>query len=129
MRSPPRWISAAGAASSTSAGSTPASGGLGSPLTAPPRPVRSAPPARWPGNLAPHRIRVNTVVPGAIQVAAENNLPARYRARPDDQIARQCVPRRGPPEDVAAAVAYLAGPSASFITGKSLHIDDGRQLH
>ncbi|MEU6164851.1 hypothetical protein [Streptomyces tanashiensis] len=30
---------------------------------------------------------------------------------------------------MAAAVAFLAGPRPSFITGKSLHIDDGRQLH
>ncbi|MEU3562940.1 MULTISPECIES: hypothetical protein [unclassified Kitasatospora] len=32
---------------------------------------------------------------------------------------------RGHPEDVA----FLAGPSASFITGQSLHVDGGRLLH
>lgn len=79
--------------------------------------------------LGPHGICVNTVLPGAIQVAAENTLPEHHRARPEDQIARQCVPRRGQPEDVAAAVAFLAGPSASFITGQSLHIDGGWVLH
>ncbi|WP_277815711.1 SDR family NAD(P)-dependent oxidoreductase [Streptomyces exfoliatus] len=77
--------------------------------------------------LGPHGICVNTVVPGAIQVAAENNCPP-TRTRPEDQIARQCVPRRGQPEDVAAAIAFLAGPSASFVTGQSLHIDGGWQL-
>ncbi|MFK0297243.1 SDR family NAD(P)-dependent oxidoreductase [Streptomyces sp. NPDC090442] len=79
--------------------------------------------------LGPYGICVNTVLPGAIQVDAENTLPARHRARPEDQIARQCVPRRGQPADVAAAIAFLAGPSASFITGQSLHIDGGWILH
>ncbi|GAA1166043.1 3-oxoacyl-[acyl-carrier protein] reductase [Kitasatospora gansuensis] len=75
--------------------------------------------------LGPHGITVNTVVPGAIQVDAENALPAHHRARPQEQVARQCVPRRGQPEDVAAAVAFFASPAASFISGQSLHIDGG----
>ncbi|MFF2226958.1 3-oxoacyl-ACP reductase FabG [Streptomyces globisporus] len=79
--------------------------------------------------LGPDGICVNTVVPGAIQVDAENTLPAHQRATPAQQIARQCVPRRGQPDDVAAAIAFLAGPSASFITGQSLHIDGGWLLH
>ncbi|MDV9190565.1 SDR family NAD(P)-dependent oxidoreductase [Streptomyces sp. SR27] len=60
--------------------------------------------------LGPYGICVNTVLPGAIQVEAENTLPAQHRARPGDQIKRQCVPRRGRPEDVAALVAFLVGP-------------------
>ncbi|MFD7716277.1 SDR family oxidoreductase [Streptomyces sp. NPDC059814] len=63
--------------------------------------------AREPG---PYGICVNTVMAGGIQVEAENTFPAQHRARPADRIKRQCVPRRGRPEDVAALVAFLVGP-------------------
>ncbi|MCX4986629.1 SDR family oxidoreductase [Streptomyces sp. NBC_00572] len=66
---------------------------------------------------------------GVVDREDVRGTPAHHRARPEDQIARQCVPRRGRPEDVAAAIAFLAGPSASFITGQSSHIDGGWQLH
>jgi len=74
--------------------------------------------------------RSSNCLPGAIQVEAENDLPAHHRARPEDRIRRQCVQCRGRPEDVAAAAAaFLAGPSASFITDQSLHVDGGWILH
>ncbi|MER5485757.1 SDR family oxidoreductase [Streptomyces sp. NPDC002812] len=78
--------------------------------------------------LGPCGIAVKTVLPGAIQVPAENDLPAHHRARPEGQIARQCVPRRGQPEDVAA-ITFLANPNTSFITAQPLTIDGGWMPH
>ncbi|MGW0898045.1 SDR family oxidoreductase [Streptomyces goshikiensis] len=46
--------------------------------------------------LGSYGVCVNTVMPGAIQVEAENAIP-QHRARPEGQIKRQCVPRRGRP--------------------------------
>ncbi|MGZ2355589.1 SDR family oxidoreductase [Streptomyces sp. 372A] len=51
------------------------------------------------------------------------------RHRRSSRCKRQCVPRRGRPEDVAALVALLVSSSGSFITGQSVHVDAGRLLH
>ncbi|MEV0615377.1 SDR family oxidoreductase [Nonomuraea sp. NPDC050404] len=56
--------------------------------------------------------------------------PAPTRTPVAAQIARQCIPRRGQPHDVAAAaVVFFASPTAAFITGQSLHVDGGWLLH
>ena len=79
--------------------------------------------------LGPSGICVNTVVPGAIEVEREQHIPPPDRTPVEVQLGRQCLPRRGQPTDIAAAVTFLAGPGASFITGQSLHVDGGWILH
>ena len=45
-------------------------------------------------------------------------------------MARQIIPlqRMGKPEEVAQAVAFLAGPSAAYITGQVLSVDGGLHM-
>jgi NAD(P)-dependent dehydrogenase (short-subunit alcohol dehydrogenase family) len=74
--------------------------------------------------LGPRGITVNAVSPGAIPTRAEEILPDR-EAYSRYVIEQQCVKRRGTPEDVAASVAFLAGPDATFITGQTLEVCGG----
>ena len=75
--------------------------------------------------LAADGITVNAVAPGAIDTALVRNHP-----RAEDIIARairmQPVKRLGTPEDVAAAVAFLASDDAAFVSGDVLHVTGGR---
>jgi NAD(P)-dependent dehydrogenase (short-subunit alcohol dehydrogenase family) len=67
-------------------------------------------------------LRVNTVLPGPIRTAAWDDLTAADRER---SAAATAAGRLGTPEEVAAAVAFLASPQASYITGASLVVDGG----
>lgn len=75
-------------------------------------------------------IRVNCVNPGPADTPWVQRLlaaapdPAAERAALE---ARQPTGRLVPPEDIAAAIAYLAGPSAESVTGTSLAVDGGTQ--
>jgi len=69
-------------------------------------------------------VTVNAVVPGFIRKDAGAHRaidPAALAA----QTAHIPLGRIGLPEDVAAAVAFLASPAAAYITGQSLHVDGG----
>lgn len=75
-------------------------------------------------------IRVNAVRPGAIDTAKLQEGFARWGA--DVALERRAVlesrtplRRIGEPEEIAAAIAFLAGPEASFITGSTLVVDGG----
>lgn len=67
-------------------------------------------------------LRVNTVLPGPILTAAWDPVSADDRRR---SVAGTVAGRFGTPEEVAAAVAFLASPEAAYITGASLVVDGG----
>ncbi len=72
--------------------------------------------------LAPSHIRVNCVAPGVIRTDMLNELPQSLLP----QLAEQTpMGRLGTPEDIAAAVAFLASSEADFITGQVLTCDGG----
>jgi glucose 1-dehydrogenase len=74
--------------------------------------------------LAPHRIRVVNVGPGAIATPINQALI-------DNEVMRRAVEieipwgRLGKPEEIAAAVAWLASPEADYVTGTTLFVDGG----
>ncbi|WP_440511844.1 SDR family oxidoreductase, partial [Serratia sarumanii] len=76
--------------------------------------------------LAAEKIRVNGVEPGMIRTPAMANLGD---AQVNQAIAAS-VPlgRLGEPEDIAAAMVFLASPAAAYITGQTLVVDGGALL-
>ena len=73
--------------------------------------------------LAPEWIRVNCVCPGGINTPLLNFGNAEAVGQVLDTI--QPWPRHGRPEDIAAAMCFLASDDASFITGEALVVDGG----
>jgi 3-oxoacyl-[acyl-carrier protein] reductase len=72
--------------------------------------------------LGPRNVTVNAVAPGYIQTPMTDKLTDDQREALLKNIA---IPRLGTPGDVAEAVAFLAGPQASYITGVVLNISGG----
>jgi 3-oxoacyl-[acyl-carrier protein] reductase len=75
-------------------------------------------------DLASDRITVNCVVPGLIGTVRPKDKP-----EPAYHLTHQTISgERGKPEDVAAAVRFLCGPAARYITGQAIHTNGGAYL-
>ena len=75
--------------------------------------------------LGSRNITVNCVAPGFIDTDMTRALPDEQRQA---LLARIPLGRLGQPEDIAAAVAYLASPAAGYVTGAVLHVNGGMYL-
>jgi glucose 1-dehydrogenase len=78
--------------------------------------------------LAPHRIRVNSIAPGAIRTPINTsawNTPAAY----SDLMTLVPYKRIGEPDDIARAAAWLASDASDYVTGATLFVDGGMTLY
>ena len=75
--------------------------------------------------VASRGITVNCVAPGFIATAMTDELSDEQKARIDAQIP---AGRMGAPEEIAAAVVYLASDEAGYVTGQTLHVNGGMAM-
>ncbi|SDF04126.1 3-oxoacyl-[acyl-carrier-protein] reductase [Salipiger thiooxidans] len=75
--------------------------------------------------VASRGITVNAVAPGFIETAMTDKLTDDQKAGIMGQIP---AGRMGTPEEIAAAVLYLASPEASYVTGTTLHVNGGMAM-
>lgn len=74
--------------------------------------------------FGPNGITVNAVAPGLV-LDTEFFGDAMTPERVQRIVAQTPVARPGRPDDIAAAIHYLASPNASFVTGEVLHVNGG----
>ena len=72
--------------------------------------------------LAPRSIRVNAVAPGYIETDMTGKLTTEQR---EAILSHIPLGRVGRPEEIAAAVTFLASPAANYITGQTIVVDGG----
>ena len=77
--------------------------------------------------LAPHGIRVNAIAPGDILTESSRDITAELKQAGATGRYLRVAPlgRRGAPEEIGRAVAFLVSDEASFITGATLLVDGG----
>jgi 3-oxoacyl-[acyl-carrier protein] reductase len=94
--------------------------------------------ANWSKTLATElarwNITVNNVLPGATETDRLNAIVSNKAAKTkvsleeikEEMMAEIPMKRFGKPEEIAAAVAFLASPAAAYITGTQITVDGGR---
>ncbi len=75
--------------------------------------------------MASRNVTVNAVAPGYIETAMTETLPAEVKEK---MIGAIPLRRVGTPEEVAAAVRFLASEEASYITGHTLDVNGGLHM-
>ena len=75
--------------------------------------------------LGSRNITVNCVAPGLIDTDMTRALPEAAREALTGQIA---LGRLGQPDEIAAAVLFLASPAAAYVTGTTLHVNGGMYM-
>ncbi|ATL68677.1 SDR family NAD(P)-dependent oxidoreductase [Nocardia terpenica] len=76
----------------------------------------------WAAEYGPRGVRVNTVVPGPTRTDRMASMSEALNAA----AAQAPAGRPGEPEEIAEAIAYLVGDTASFVQGAQLAVDGGR---
>ena len=77
--------------------------------------------------LGPHGVRVNAVAPGFVHTPLTEGA-AVIPGVVEDYVENTALGRAGTPEDIAAAVAFLCSPQASWLTGEVLDLNGGAHL-
>ena len=75
--------------------------------------------------VASRGITANAVAPGFIATAMPDKLTDDQKSKINGQIP---AARMGTPEEIAAAVLYLASPEAGYVTGATLHVNGGMAM-
>jgi 3-oxoacyl-[acyl-carrier protein] reductase len=72
--------------------------------------------------LGSRGVTVNCVAPGFIATDMTDRLPEAQKAA---LLAQIPLGRLGSPQEIAAAVSFLASPAAGYVTGTELHVNGG----
>ncbi len=82
----------------------------------------------WAAELAPRGVRVNTIVPGPTDTPGLRGIApdeASVGSLLQQQASATTLGRVGDPDEIAAAVLFLATSQSSFVTGSELFVDGG----